>query len=662
MNGKNTEKIKREEQLGFVRGMIYENEEIGLVRGMEYEDEPEYIPGMTYLPKGYRSYEEWKWEPSILQKVPEQERIKEQEKNTVAGKAEKKERHMPKQKLENILSRLELLNFDLSLNKKICEILDKENGEWVKRQYEISIKVFLKNGKERIFKTVVNADQVKKSEWVTKATNSLATVPKNQNEKSEFHSKVQLCIEADVPMEIIYPTAGWRNVPEWGWRYVYGGGIIGGENMLVHVGNGNKYLLDIQKEKLGSPEIFAEALQMCSICYPQAVSTELFLFVHTTVLNTLFELAGYMVNFVFGISGVTNSRKTSLVLAMAKLFDRHKLVADAEFATATRCGIEKVLGTYKDGPVLIDDFKPGVTRMEQSAMDHKLDELVRLYGNRVVKKRMMDFSANGDEKYFPVSGGCILTMEVVTGVMSSVSRMFITELEKDTVDNVKLRHYQEERGILPTHFYDFIAWVTSNFSSIVTFIRDEYSNRRDKITLSIGRYADMFAILSITGSIICRYALQKGFWGNREAEDFLENIEKIIIAELMNMEHRIYHRDKAYIVLDAFFEGIRTKRIVPMELTPENTARMDEVYEDSGLFYIRTKALRKLVNEYSGMYKEHCEIINDDELLGLLERLEVLEVHERDGRCERSRKLPYSKDNALRYLYLKKATLMNALK
>ncbi len=58
MNGKNTEKIKREEQLGFVRGMIYENEEIGLVRGMEYEDEPEYIPGMTYLPKGYRSYEE----------------------------------------------------------------------------------------------------------------------------------------------------------------------------------------------------------------------------------------------------------------------------------------------------------------------------------------------------------------------------------------------------------------------------------------------------------------------------------------------------------------------------------------------------------------------------------------------------------------------------
>ena len=32
------------------------------------------------------------------------------------------------------------------------------------------------------------------------------------------------------------------------------------------------------------------------------------------------------------------------------------MIADAEFATATACGIEKVLNTYKDAVVIIDDF------------------------------------------------------------------------------------------------------------------------------------------------------------------------------------------------------------------------------------------------------------------------------------------------------------------
>ena len=127
---------------------------------------------------------------------------------------------------------------------------------------------------------------------------------------------------------------------------------------------------------------------------------------------------------------MTNSRKTSLVLALAKIFGRNNLVADAEFATATNCGIEKVLGTYHDAPVIVDDFKPGATPMQQKALDGKLDELLRFYGNRVTKKRMTDFMPAGSKKYFPISGGCIITMEIVNGVQSSLSRMFLVELKR----------------------------------------------------------------------------------------------------------------------------------------------------------------------------------------------------------------------------------------
>ncbi|MCI9216625.1 hypothetical protein AALA78_13030 [Lachnospiraceae bacterium 42-17] len=657
------------------KGMSYDTE---LVRGMIYEDEPKVVAvkeenlqrGMRYLPEECAALAE-----EVCESISSDKNAN-VIKNIFApllaeGLAQYGEqtsakanilRNVPRQKAmvpSFIPLQTKSLNFSLTLQRRVREITDTETGEQVKESYSVLVTVFARKGAVKQMQAIVEADKIKQTEWLKRCTNSLATLPRNKDQKEDFDMLVQECIEEDfVPEEIIYPNAGWRNIYNKGWRYVYSNGVVGENNAFIHTNSNDKYILNISQEKIGSAEVFQMAMNMSNVCKDKRASTELVLFTHATVLNTLFEQAGYMLNFVFGISGVTNSRKTSMVLALAKLFDRERLFADAEFATATNCGIEKMLGLYKDAPVLVDDFKPGSTRREQQIMDKKLDELVRLYGNRVPKKRMLDFSASKEHTHFPIGGGCILTMEIITGVTSSISRMFLTELQIDSVDNNLLQFYQENRWILPTYFYDFIFWLTGHFEEIVSFIHKAYPQQRGYIRVSVPRYAEMYATLRISAILIGKYAQERGFWREEEAASFIKSVDEILTCEISNMEMRIMYRDKATLLIDVLRDALEKGILVPQVLSPENCSRMYTVYENDNYLFIQTKELRRLIDGYCRSYGERIEIVNDDEIFGLLERLGALEILEKsDGKRERSRKLPNPKGNTKRYLYIRKEAI-----
>ena len=60
-------------------------------------------------------------------------------------------------------------------------------------------------------------------------------------------------------------------------------------------------------------------------------------------------------------------------------------------------------------------------------------------------------------------------------------------------------------------------------------------------------------------------------------------------------------------------------------------------------------------------YNERDQIVNQNELISLLEKLGILDIRETDGKRERSRKLPNPKGNTRRYLYIKKGRLKKLL-
>lgn len=556
------------------------------------------------------------------------------------------------------------LNFELDLERLIFTVSDTEDGEEINLEYGIRIDVFLKNGGVKEYHAQIPSDKIKDTNWLKKTTNCIAMDPIVTGKRQEFQAMIQGCIEKeDVPHEIIYPNAGWRNVPEKGWRYVYGGGAVGEQTTFVHAAS-KHYSLVVDQNKLRTRETFLNAMGMLSICKTGVASSELFLFVHATMLSTLFEKAGHRINFLFGVSGVTNSRKTSMALAIAKIFGRtdpSEFKADAQFAIATRGGIETTLGTYKDAPVIIDDFKPGSNRQEQKEMDRKLDELARFYGDGIIKKRMTDFLPDKEKRFFPIYGGCVLTMEIVTGVLSSVTRMFITEINVNEVDNEKLKYYQDNLEILPTHIYDFLSWTTDKFDEIVLCIFDKFKEFRKEFKFEVARYAEMYSTLKVTALLLSKYATERGFWDEEDQKNFVRYVQEMISQELFSMGGRLKNYDKGTLLLKIIEDMLRNATLTIYSLTSENCANGESCYEDGNFYYIQAKTLMQTAQGFCAKYNERDQIVNENELISLLEKTEILEIREKNGKRERSRKLPTPKGNTKRYLYIKKNKLSELL-
>ena len=537
---------------------------------------------------------------------------------------------------------------------------DTENGEVKKYDYDIWIQVTKQNGKVIDFEASVSSEKVKDISWVTKATHSLATIPRDKDQREEWYEKVQCCVESEnVPFELMYPNAGWREIRPNVWRFVYADGVIGEEGVDIHTLP--RYNLILKPEKIGVAETFQLATKMIHVT-KNATALEVFLFTHMGIMSTLFDRAGFPLKFVLGIVGVTNSRKTSLVLALSQVFGREKFLSDAEFATATRCGIEKTLSTFKDGVVIIDDFKPGINVGQQNELNRKLDELVRMYGDRVPKKRMTDFMSDGEKKYFPIGGGCVLTMELVTGVTSSITRMFLTELGQDDVQNDQLSFYQENRWVLNTHLYDFVLWVTDHFEKVVNYVSNRIPQLRSERLYTVGRYNEMRAFFTVTTEIFSQYARDRNFWMEDESFSFQHSVKMAIGEELCSMQRYIRKLDKGIWILRALDELIKRGQSSVKELNENTCSQCLEIYDSNEMLYVRSKYLIIVAKEYLTKTYSGINIVNEGEVISALERLEVIEILiKEDGKRERSRKLPIQRGNRNRYLFVKKEQMKKIL-
>lgn len=549
-------------------------------------------------------------------------------------------------------------NFVMELKKMISYIFDSSEGEIREVYYGIEINVYKANGKTKSFYTEIESDKVKDYGWMKKATHSLAMLPRTKDDREILDNMIQECIESEyAKFEWIYNRAGWRNIAGKGWRYVFQDGIVGEQGSSVHTG-ATFYTMEVRKDKLRSPEVFHKVMESGNVCQNGRTSRNLLLFMHTGLLTTLFQLAGHEIDFSFMIVGPTNCRKTSLVTAIAKVFDRDRLKADAEFATATSAGIEQTLGLYKDATVIIDDYKAGANLTQQREMNRKLDELIRFYGDRVEKKRMLAFMHNSEKIFFPIGGNCVITGEFAPeAIESSMTRLFLTEVNKNDVDNKKLGRYQGERWLIPTHAYDFLQWVTGRFDICVQYIADRYSGYRDAKNYVVGRFNNMYATFMVTADLVSSYALERGFWNREEQRGFLQTVQSGLEIELDIMEERFRQRDKATQVLRVFKEALESNLVSPVQLNRDSCGRGEELYEDDKCYYVTTKYLRTIVKQYGASYSDTQRVINNEDLIAVLDRKEALEVIEKDGKRIRSRKLPIQRGNTKRYLYVKKEIL-----
>ena len=556
----------------------------------------------------------------------------------------------------------ELLNFGLGLRSHIQEIKDTAQGEKSKDWYGIQVAVRKINGSIELYDATVEAHKVKAVDWLKHSTRSLATMPMDKPEKEEYRRKVQRCIESpNVETERMYQRAGWRQLPNEILAYVDASGVIGCDSLKAWCKDTTQKL-QVATEFLGKKELFQKALEQKRICFDHRASLILFLFTHASMISTLFEVAGHPIKFLVGILGPTNSRKTSIAIAICKAYWEMGTKSDAEFTTATKAGIEKEISRLKDGVAIIDDLKPGITKTQQNNLNEKFDQLIRAYGDRVSKKRMLDFSGNPDDKYFPVGGGCVVTMEQFTGVMSSLSRIFVTEISKDDVDNNTLSYYQEKSWIMGTHLYDFLDWTSCNSNRVLCEIGSRFDYFRKQKKWYFERYAEMYATFMIVAFLLTQYAIDREFFDEIEAKYFLEEVESIVVKELDEMEQRLRQYDKGLVVLEAIGDALETGKLQPLEDTPNNCKLKKACYINEHFIFLQLRLLHNIVYDYVHENHMNVHFQSKEEILQLLLQRKVIESRDYGGITENVHKLPQPKGNTKRYLHILRDRLREELK
>lgn len=550
-------------------------------------------------------------------------------------------------------------NFRVYLKSATYYISDTEEGEKVDVSYEFAIIVYLMNGQQKSFHKVVRAKDAKKPDWVLSATGAIATECNTKKLKKWFSEMVQVEIENCNCHKRIYPSSGWRNT-EYGRVYVYSEGAIGAEESGICSSNG--YSLQIKRSALASYDTYKNAIGMTEICNNKVASTLIFIYFHASLLTTLFSEAGFPINFVMGVIGMTGSRKTSMSTAMAQLFNRNQLKADTEF-TSTAGGIEEWLSRYGDSIVIIDDFITGENYSEQMQNSKKLQALVRFYGNRVSKKRMTFYSGDSKKPYFPIRGCCLLTGEQITGIMSSISRMFIVDIDQTDVNNQALEFYQKNTWILSTYAYDFIEWSAQNYDRIVEYINMNFSQKRKELVMKHPRYSEMYATFSITVHIFLWYSQSRNFLIDKNYTDQIRNnMLGVVVHALKRNSDEIVLRDPGSLILLALDEAIRKCEYVVTILTRNSANEKATIYEDENYYYIQRETIGCIFADYVKKYGIDYNVINDRRLISLLAAQDVIDIEiEADGGKKRSRKLPFQNGNYARYLWVNKKKLKKKL-
>ena len=545
-------------------------------------------------------------------------------------------------------------NFELQLKKIQYVVRDTYEGEKFQMYYFFEIIVNKRNGKQQTFYAQIEAHKVKNPTWVSEKTNGLTTLCNTKELKNWFENMVQNCIEQDCVPEIIYPKCVWRKT-NWGKVYVYSGGAIGAENCNIRAKEGYELMVDINAK--GSREIFHRAWEMTEICKSNHASLLIYIFFHIALMTTLFEESGYPVNFLMGVIGATGSRKTSLCTTIAKLFNRKSLTVDAEF-TSTTCGIEENLSKYGDALVLIDDYVAGETLQEQNEAKKKLQALVRYCGNRIPKRRMNYNIADEKKPFYPMKGCCLMTGEYITGITSTIGRIFLVNIEKMDVDNFKLSYYQNYYQILSTHTYDFLEWVSQRYDSIVNYIREVLPQYRNEKIFNYPRYAEMYATFCVTLDIILEYAYEKMFISEVEKNAMLIKSKQITISELKENEKNLFGQDIGTVLISSIWESINSGKLKMQLLSNCNCRDLNSGFQDEKYIYIQTKELGRLFKDYVNKYGLNVRIDNYSSIAKYLEAKDVLDIKiNADGVKERVRKLPIQRGNHQRYLWIEKTRL-----
>lgn len=353
------------------------------------------------------------------------------------------------------------------------------------------------------------------------------------------------------------------------------------------------------------------------------------------VLYTPFKTAGFVPKGLLAVIGPQSSYKTSLVMVMVKLYKRGNGMTPYYTMKSTPTSIDEGLGLYKDAIMIIDDLMPSEDLLQKKELHRTLEHVVRIFGDATTKKKSKKY-----DKVHNAEGLAVITGEYITGVASSLSRMIVLNIDKNTVYVDVLSYYQKKLNILPGFLWNFLKYFAENQERFIKFISDESTNKREEYRslYNIGRMAEFRVELEISIDILFEYLYNLSVLDNNtvyyQKQYFSQSIDEIIHKnESMQLEKQPLEQIK--MAINSLVEsGIKFACDV-ME------GKKFENYFDERYFYLHPEWLLKQILEYTAKRGEVTAVDNVTYMKTVLENAGALKVKtEKNGVARKTVKLP----------------------
>ena len=429
---------------------------------------------------------------------------------------------------------------------------------------------------------------------------------------------------------------------------------VGGQWTYVHDGadSPDKSVIFQTGKRIGCAPGFSRrdavlfAMGILSLSPHLELMLPLLLLMHLGPLFELFRQAGHSPRFVTFLAGTTGSLKTSIALALFRLFEEDAEQPEANFLD-TETALELKLGHACSRVFLVDDFCPAVTTASGKQKLAKLELIIRFVGDQISKSRSNPQLTLAEES--TPAGCCIVTGESTGGSRSTLLRCLVLSVARGDIDGAALERYQTDPKLLQTHMNHFLIWCGNHGGLIIDFIKGEFPSERQHFASIVRerRLADTGACLMLTANLLLEYAVEVQAMKQEERSLCEDHWRKNLESAIKASEAATKDLDPVTMFLKALLD---LRHAGKLPLAPEVASYSAEKhlgFQRGDQWWVRpTDTYQLAVKYWKGL--GHIFPLRETEIRKLLAVNNLLEI-ERENTADGREKILYTRKTSLPY-------------
>jgi hypothetical protein len=531
---------------------------------------------------------------------------------------------------------------------RIKEVLEFDDDIEITQQFVID---GILEGSQKLPAITVQAQDFRSMNWVERCWGNMliTSFPKARDIMRETIQRVS----RNAPAKKVYYTLGWKYIGN-AWCYLYSGGSIGGNNVMVaeiNELNGyffEEYSYDVKK--------CAKYIQKFMDIASHEITIPLLAHAFLSILIEKLKQEGIEPKYLIWMSGVSGSFKTALTIVLMNCFGTFN-VPPATF-NDTAAALEKKAYLTKDSLLLVDDYHPSASQQEAKSKASVANGLTRKYGDRITRSRSKSNLTLA--KNYPPRGNLICTSEDFLIGHSTNSRHMGIQINRGDINPDILTELQNNKQYLACFMVNFIQYVAEKIMNDETVTYKEKFQRYRNQSQNDNqhkRFAEAIACLQLGWKALLGFLKHIKHINKDEYKEYAKEGLAIFKELAKRQNDLVQNEDIAEKFMTALKELLDTKQIIPVDKDAPSTLNNASTlcYHDENNYYFIPQSTFATVANF---FLKRNDILNINEYMlrkMLADRKFIVVSSDGDGHTTRKIKIGVS---TIRVLQISK-TVMN---